>query len=245
MERLHVNYLEAKLPDLTPTKLLKLADDKSQILKHAGQWKDTDTPAVMALKLALEKQKSASDNMVKQLVAHISKINNQRPYPRSYQDYNPTQQDTNKRSFDKFDNSNRYPSWMITAPTDMNETKVVERRLYTWCSKCRQGQGLWVNHHNTSTHVDGYRSQRRRMVNTRHAHLTTTGLHPQQNGDGQHQETETPPTITDSSQNGKGPTAQLSLLDYLNSYLPDDDNNVPDETGYIDWFPLRERHPET
>jgi hypothetical protein len=72
------------------------------------------------------------------------------------------------------------------------------------------------------------------MDNKRRAHLTTTGLHPQQIIDGQHQGTETTPTIMDSSQNGTNPTAQLSLLDYLNSYIPEDDNNVPDETGDIE-----------
>ncbi len=34
IQRWHIDYLEAKLPDLTPTKLLKQADDKVQILKH-------------------------------------------------------------------------------------------------------------------------------------------------------------------------------------------------------------------
>jgi hypothetical protein len=56
MQQLHIEYLEAKLPGLTPTKLLKRADDKAQVLKHAGQWKDTESPAVMALKVALEQQ---------------------------------------------------------------------------------------------------------------------------------------------------------------------------------------------
>jgi hypothetical protein len=77
-------YREAKLPNITPTKLLKLADDKAQVLKHAGQWKDIDTPAVMALKKALEKQKSDSDNLVRQLVAHVSKLTNQCSYPRQH-----------------------------------------------------------------------------------------------------------------------------------------------------------------
>jgi hypothetical protein len=231
MERLHVNYLEAKLPDLTPTKLLKLADDKTQILKHAGQWKDTETPAVMALKLALEQQKSESDKMVKQLVAHIGKMTNQRSYQRSSHDSNLNQQDTNKRTFDRFDNNNRYPSWMVTAPADITETKVVDRRLYSWCSKCRQGQGLWVNHHNTATHVNGYRGQRRRLETTRRAHLTATDLHQQDNPIETKQGNEMSSQITENFQIGTNPIAQMSMLDYLNSYLPDHDNEVPDNTG--------------
>jgi hypothetical protein len=60
MQQLHINYLEAKLPNLTPLTLHKQADDKAQILKHAGQWTDTETPAVMALQSALEQQKFES-----------------------------------------------------------------------------------------------------------------------------------------------------------------------------------------
>jgi hypothetical protein len=55
-QQLHINYLEAKLPDLTPSTLLKHADDNLQVLKNAGQWKDAETPAVMALHAAFEKQ---------------------------------------------------------------------------------------------------------------------------------------------------------------------------------------------
>jgi hypothetical protein len=89
MEELHVEYLEAKLHGLTPTKLLKQVDDKAQILKHAGQWKDTETPAVMALKLALEKQQSDSTLLVQHLVAHVGQLTNQRHLSHSIQDSKP------------------------------------------------------------------------------------------------------------------------------------------------------------
>ncbi len=97
---MHVDYLEAKLPNITPTKLLKLADDKAKVLKHAGQWKDIDTPTVMALKITLEKQKSDSDNLVWQLVAHVSKLTNQRSYPHQHYPHNPNHPDSNKRHYD-------------------------------------------------------------------------------------------------------------------------------------------------
>jgi hypothetical protein len=56
-----ITYLEAKLPGINPEKLLKMVDDKIQILKHADQWKESDNPNIMALKLELQKQKQDSD----------------------------------------------------------------------------------------------------------------------------------------------------------------------------------------
>jgi len=52
--RLHVQYLEASLTDLTPMKLLQLAEDKIQILRHAHQWTQTDEPSIMALQAQLQ-----------------------------------------------------------------------------------------------------------------------------------------------------------------------------------------------
>jgi hypothetical protein len=56
------------MPDLTSTKLLKMADDEMQILKHTGQWKETEHPGIMALKLELQQQKKESKKMVQHLV---------------------------------------------------------------------------------------------------------------------------------------------------------------------------------
>lgn len=81
----HIAYLEAKLPGLTPEKLLKMTDDKIQILKHADQWKESDVPDIMALKMELEKQKRDSDTLVCNLVAHVSQITNDN---RQNQNYN-------------------------------------------------------------------------------------------------------------------------------------------------------------
>jgi hypothetical protein len=47
----HIAYLEAKLPNITPEKFLKMVDDKIQILKPADQWKESDNHDIMALKL--------------------------------------------------------------------------------------------------------------------------------------------------------------------------------------------------
>ena len=56
--------------------LLKLVDDKMQILKHADQWKEVENPDTMALKRELQQQKQESDKLVRNLVAHVSKLSN-------------------------------------------------------------------------------------------------------------------------------------------------------------------------
>lgn len=234
MQQLHVKYLEAQLPNLTPSQLLKRADDKAQILKHAGQWNDNDTPAVMALKLALETQKSENDKLVKQLVAHVGKLINKRPYQNQQQlqpddrnHYHPT----NKRPYNNgIELHSQTQSWITIPPSNPQETKVHDRRVYSWCTKCRQGQGLWVSHHNTSSHIDGYRQTRRRLDTNRRANLTTTSYQtPDQNLSGSDVSRDTTP-LNQVQQ----PVAQLSLLDYLDSYLPDQDNTWNDTNNSED-----------
>jgi hypothetical protein len=71
----HIEYLDAKLPGIAPEKLLKMVDDKIHILKHADQWRESDNPKIMALKLELQK-KQDSDMIVRNLVAHVSCLSN-------------------------------------------------------------------------------------------------------------------------------------------------------------------------
>jgi hypothetical protein len=207
----HIAYLEAKLPQLHPEKLLKMADDKIQILKHAGQWKELDTPDIMALQLELQQQKRDSDRLVRTLVAHVSRLAG------THRDNNQLR---NKHPHEGHHQGNhhKYPPWMIIPPQYPTETKLVDHRLYTWCTKCRQGQGLWVCRHNTETHVDGYsnnRNQRRRLDRPNNQ---TTG----------HKDTYTH-NQREYSRASHGapplPTAQLSLLDYLDNYLPDGESH--------------------
>jgi hypothetical protein len=126
---------------------------------------------------------------------------------------------------------------MITAPTDLKEPKLVDCRLYSWCSKCRQGQGLWVHHHTTATHVDGYRNQRRQLDNNKRAYLTNltnTSQTQETNetllGNPSSDPSTTPTSGSHTTANNRSqltvPQAQLSLLEYLDTYLPEHDNAV-------------------
>jgi hypothetical protein len=92
---------------------------------------------------------------VRNLVAHISKLSH---YNRNLQHgiQNRNQEHRTKHSLGDYKPTNKYPDWMIDPPANPSETKLVDRCIYTWCTKCRQGQGLWVCRHNTETHVDDY-----------------------------------------------------------------------------------------
>lgn len=115
---------------------------------------------------------------------------------------------------------------MIEAPSNHTETKLVNHRLYTWCTKCRQGQGLWVCRHTTETHIDGFTNARHQR---RHLDRPQNGNPTQNNSqlDGQRLSTST------SSNYQTRPTAHFSLLDYLDDYLPEEESQdapVEDET---------------
>jgi hypothetical protein len=200
--RLHVQYLEASLTDLTPMKLLQLAEDKIQILRHAQQWTQTDEPSIMALQAQLQRQKEDSDRTLQRLIAHVGRLAQQHikrgppdPYPPST-------------------TPSPYPAWMIQPPNPGQHNQLVNNKLYTWCTKCRQGQDLWVCRHTTETHINGYTNSRNTCprYSDRAHHLARPGIPTQSQAHG---------TIsnTDIKQHHHIPvqlppvTAQLSILD--------------------------------
>jgi hypothetical protein len=194
VQKWQIDYLEAKMLDLTPTKLLKMADDKAQVLRHAGHWHTVDSPAVMALKLELEQERLHSQTLVKNLAAHVGQfIQKQR--------HKPTSGGT----------PYQHPEWMITPPSPGIFAMMHDGKHYNWCTKCRQGKGLWVLRHTTTTHVDGFRRQPKR-----------------QHSQGQEREANRPkydpphPMAHYSdliNEIPPEPQEQLSLNDYLNSYF--------------------------
>ncbi len=138
IDKWHIKYLEAKLPGLTPDKLLKMVEDKMQILKHAGQWKLSDHPEIMALKLELQQQKTDSEHLLHNLVAHVGKLSS---YNRSLHNkhQNNNNNNGNKHPLHDGNPTKNYPTWMMDPPSNPAETKLVDHRIYTWCTKCWQG----------------------------------------------------------------------------------------------------------
>ena len=49
------------------------------------------------------------------------------------------------------------PEWKKEPPAPgASKTKIVDDRTYNWCSKCRDGQGMWALHHENA-HVDNFK----------------------------------------------------------------------------------------
>jgi hypothetical protein len=134
-----------------PRKTLKVANDKIQVLNHADQWKESDNTDIMALKPELQKQKQDSEMIVCNLVAHVSQLTNAHHHNNNNNGQRHPLSGNNLGI-----NNHNYPPWMTVPPQHPLETKLMDRHIYTWCTKCWQGQGLWVCRHSTETHVDGY-----------------------------------------------------------------------------------------
>jgi hypothetical protein len=197
-----------------------MADDKIQVLRHVDQWKESDNAEIMALKLELQKQKQDSDIIIRHLVAHVSKIS----HAHCVQHNNTNQKHPLPNSNPNLStHTPNYPPWMIIPPPHPMETKLVDRRLYTWCTKCRQGQGLWVCRHNTETHIDGFTNQHNQKRRLDRNGMGQVGSQLAQPSGYRHQH----PTVRHSP---PAPTVQLSLLDYLDNSLPDDESHYPEET---------------
>jgi hypothetical protein len=129
IQKLYFDYLEAKLPNLTPVTLLKDADNKAQVLKHAGQWKDTETPAIMALQAAFETQKKESDRTIKHLVAHIGQLQCRAPYRPQHMNTNASKDPDSSRDGKRPHPDGQpytHPTWMVTAPQHPTEVQVVD-----------------------------------------------------------------------------------------------------------------------
>jgi hypothetical protein len=102
---------------------------------------------------------------------------------------------------------------MTTPPQPGILSKIHEGKQYNWCSKCRQGKGLWVLRHTTTTHVDGYRRPPKRHAS-----------HVSEN-DANRPKYEHPNPVAHYSdlitEIPSEPHAQLSLNDYLDAYFED------------------------
>jgi hypothetical protein len=98
---------------------MKMVDDKIQILKHADQWKQSEHPEIMALKLELQKQKQDSNNLVHHLVAHVSKLSNIQHNLHHGNNNNNNNHNGKKHHISgqpPTSNQNNYPPWIIESP---------------------------------------------------------------------------------------------------------------------------------
>ncbi len=183
-----------------------MADDKMLFLKHADQWKESDTSVVMTLKLQLEKQENKTSDLFQQLTAHLTKLtqschnNNTLPGP----------------------TRTSYLEWMITPPQHITEvSKFMNDKHYIWCTRCHSGKGLWVCTHNTQTHIDNYKCD---CNHNQHRNPNLNHQLPQ--GHPRHFPTPPPSPVHLFNLVPPQRQAQLSLADYLDGFFdgtPNDD----------------------
>jgi hypothetical protein len=153
-------YMESSLA-LTPSSLLTLADEETQILKHSGQWVETIDPSIAALQAMITSNKDGSLKFFQTLAANFTELSKrQKEINRDYRSYRD----------ERYRDTNNNPDWLFIPPSDMSEARTYKGRQWYFCTKCGRN-GRWVCTHTDETHRspprqeaydDGYsrRSQR-------------------------------------------------------------------------------------
>jgi hypothetical protein len=66
---------------VSPMKLVSMADEECQILKHSNQWVETIDPSIVAMNALVQGNMNGAHSLLEQLSAHLSSLT---------KDYNPT-----------------------------------------------------------------------------------------------------------------------------------------------------------
>ncbi len=67
----------------------------------------------------------------------------------------------------KFRGKHQNQDWLYVPPQNLIETKTVQNRVYSWCTKCNRENGQWVITHTDSTHRDDFRHPNKHQVGTK------------------------------------------------------------------------------
>lgn len=139
---------------LTPIKLVQLADEECQVLKHLGQWVETIEPSIVAMQALLQTTAQGTNKIFEQLTVNSSKISNYSTSQNNNQgwcrdtppgNYQWSQEDQNKRY------GSNSPEWVYDKPTDLQETCTHRGGIWSFCPKCGHN-GKWVCTHTSATH---------------------------------------------------------------------------------------------
>ena len=121
------------------TNLIKTFTDKETSMSAEQEWN----------KMSLQ------DAQVMALLTHVEKLE---------EAYSTTTQ-TNPSESGKSDNKRKrdtYPKWKLNAPEDDKATTITrEDKTYHWCTKCRNGQGLWALH-KTEEHKENFTKKQKK-----------------------------------------------------------------------------------
>jgi hypothetical protein len=136
----HREYMENKL-STTPMKLVAMADDECQILKHSHQWVETIDPSIAAMQATLQITHGQSAEVFKSLAAHLSTLTQQ---------HRDTSRVGNSDHYDKrYPNNN--PDWLYSPPEDLSMSRYFHGKYWYFCTKCGRS-GRWVCTHRDDTH---------------------------------------------------------------------------------------------
>jgi hypothetical protein len=131
------NYLENKL-QTSPFKLVKLADEECQILKHSMQWVETIDPSVVAMQAVFQATTQGNTDLFQSLAANLSALT------KMHQSLNkPSWVDDDQHSGQRFHYDT--PDWVYDTPKDLSQRKVYQGR--TWYNVVMMANGsahIWM-----------------------------------------------------------------------------------------------------
>jgi len=153
------SYMENTLI-ISPTSLITMADEESQILRHSNQWVETIDPSVVAMKALFQGNLTGTQTLFQQIQANLAKIAKSRD------------------SSSDGASGHRYPDrpdWVFDAPTTKTEQSEYHGRIWHYCTQCGRN-GKWVCMHTDATHrrrdhdLDEERSSKRKGFHHEDSH---------------------------------------------------------------------------
>jgi hypothetical protein len=115
--------MEGKMKTI-PLKLVQMADEECQILRHSHQWVETIDPSVTALQASLEDRSKHSQNILWKLTAHLGYHQPRQGHPNIHFS---ARDSTNCRTLDG--------GSFYDAPANLHTPKYFEGRYWYFCTK--------------------------------------------------------------------------------------------------------------
>jgi len=140
----HRKYMEGKL-SLTPLKVIQMADEECQILKHSNQWVETIDPSITAFQASLEEKIRTSQDILQNLTVHLG-------YDSSSHLGHPPMHYSHRDTMNRctLDGGSFYD-----APEDLQKPRYYNGHYWYFCTKCGRN-GHWVCTQHNDTHKDTF-----------------------------------------------------------------------------------------
>ena len=139
---------------LTPIKLVSLANQECQVLKHSGQWVETINPSIVAMQAMLHSTTQGTAKVFKQLTVNLSKLSGNHNLNPNGQGWHREASSGNGQRHQE-DQHRHYmsdsPDWVYEKPNEAHETGTYRGRIWSFCPECGHN-GKWVCTHTATTH---------------------------------------------------------------------------------------------